>query len=150
MLSSMIIAGANRQLTMVISHEMIMKTINVTTALVSNLLTASHSNNDVKKVLQELDIEATTKTGEALVRELSKKVLERESIKVCLRYLHKSIKHLNFHLENLDTELREYEERYLKWFRYPTVDTHIVEIQQEYGIMQQRLNMLIKLLQTHP
>lgn len=134
---------------MAISHEMIIKTINITTALLSRLLNGPNIHSDVTKTILKLDIEATTRTAEALIQELGNDMLKRKSIKVCLRYLHKSIDELNTELQKIHSALEVYANSYFQWFRTPNIDLTLQKAICKFGTLQQRLNMLIKLLQTN-
>lgn len=150
MLSTILFTQANRQITMTISHDVIMKTFNITTSLVGKLYNDFTEHVDVLATLNDLDVEATTKTGEALVKELSDQVLKRESIKVCLRYLHRSITALNTHLDELHTELQQHTRRYFRFLRRPQTESVMMRVRSEFDTMKKRLEMLIKLLQTTP
>lgn len=146
--SALVFYGANRCLTMAVTHEMLIKTFNLTTQLIRTLITSSETDHPtVATTLQDMDIEATTRTGEALIKELSQQTLERESIKVALRYLHRSIENLNKHLDALHKEIKDYSERWFRWARTPQTSDKMAKIQKEYNTMQSRLDMLIRLLQ---
>ena len=150
LLPAILFSETGRRITMKVSQDVIMRTFHETTMLVSKIIVHSNNHKDALNVFDELDIEATMKMGEALVQELSKKVLTRESVRVCLRYLYRAISDLKERLQGLNTELNEFSKRYFQHFRYPVVEPHIKNIKKSFEVMTNRLEMLIKILQTTP
>lgn len=144
------VLAANRKITMQVSHTLIQQTFHITTTLVSRLLAHPGTKSDVRNSIEHLDIEATIRTGEALVRELTNTTLERESIRVSLRYLHRSIEQLNQYLQDLEDELTRFSNLWFQWLRSQDTASHMEHIKVEFDLMQQRLDMLIRLLQTIP
>lgn len=133
---------------MCVSHTLIQQTFHLTATLVSRVLTHPRTRSDLRSFIETLDVEATVQIGEALIQELSQMTLDRESVRVSLRYLHRSIEQLNQYLRDLEEELTRFRHAWFQWFRTPDTMPHMERIASEFKTLQQRLDMLIRLLQT--
>ena len=105
----------------------------------------SNDNFQFKEILERLDIKLKIEIINDLF-EKNKEVKVSKSVNTCFDNLNSIIKKINEEIKNINKEIEIHETKWFKNFRINNVLIKIENLKRHSSILDNRLNMLIKLL----
>lgn len=131
--------------------DIIVKALTVTTTTTLNLikhLTSldQPSLNQIKKDLEDLDLEKEVLVINAFIEELNEDYYIKNSVKIALENLNSILIKINEEIETIKTVVNDHNEKWFNTWRSFDCGECINNIKQHYTILEKRMDMVIKLL----
>ena len=99
-----------------------------------------------KELLENLDIRLKIEIINDIISKFDNKIKLHKSINICFKNLHLIIDKINTEIENINIGIEEHDKKWFKNFRANNVSIKINNLKRHSEIMDNRLNILIKLI----
>ena len=131
----------------IFGREIISKSIGEITKKTYNNVSLLLQNDEFifKSILEELDIKVKIDIINKLISELDKKNLS-DVIHQCLINLHEIVEKINLEIESIKEESKKYNNLWFKYLYTNPIINLINNIKTHTNVMDQRLEMLLKVL----
>ena len=108
----------------------------------------STNHNSIKESLNELDIKEKTLIVESLLHELKTKIIKK-SVKYSMNSVGHTIEEINNLLNELKSRIEYHQTKYFCNYRSFDTDDILQNLKNKNNILNNRLDLLIKLLSIH-
>jgi len=125
------------------THNLITKSINHTFNMLSNFMSYHHIK--INEVIEEHDLIAKLQIIEALMKDMGEENIQKESIKLALNNLHKTVESINTNLSQIESIIEYHKQKYFANWRYLNYDNQIYELKRNIKLLDIRYHMLLEI-----
>ncbi len=100
-----------------------------------------------KSLLEDLDINSKLDIINSFVNDIEHQI-QSDTIKMALKYLHDILEKIKLEMENIRKEIEEHKQKYLYYLRTPSYKDIIKKLILHIKILDERFNLLIKLINS--
>jgi len=101
----------------------------------------------VRSILEELDIAVHLEVVEALIKEIPEN--SSEAVKICLKNIEQVLNKIQELLVNINTETAYHNTKWFAHWRTCNLDNQLNALKKQKGILDQRVDLLTKVLAVH-
>ena len=100
-----------------------------------------------KSLLEDLDINSKLDIINSFVNDIEHQI-QSDTIKMALKYLHDILEKIKLEMENIRKEIEEHKQKYFYYLRTPSYKDIIKKLILHIKILDERFNLLIKLINS--
>jgi hypothetical protein len=105
----------------------------------------SYHHIKINEVIEEHDLIAKLQIIEALMKDMGEENIQKESIKLALNNLHKTVESINTNLSQIESIIEYHKQKYFANWRYLNYDNQIYELKRNIKLLDIRYHMLLEI-----
>lgn len=126
-----------------LTHNLVISSVKHTITMVSNFISFHHIK--INEVIDEHDLIYKLQIVEALMRDIDKEDINKESIKLALNNVHIAVDNINMNLAQINHIINDHKQKYFANWRYINYDNQIYELKRNIKLLDIRYSMLLEI-----